>query len=802
LGLAAALIGALHLAAWLLHIPLEPLEPFEPITIKTNAALCLVLLGTALAIGVPPAAGRLRRSLVTLLPLLAVFIGLLTFLENAFGWDWHIDQLIASEAPGALGVVSPNRMGTPATVGVVLVGLSLVSLARRRPPVVTAQLLGLLAAIVGLLSMMGYLYDVHRLFAVARLTAIALPMALSLFGLGVGVILVHPGQGILAWMTADDPGGHLVRRLLLPTLVVPVVVGWARLNGERLGWFDANVGTSLVSFFFMAVFTVLLFFGARQVNRFSAFLFANLLERERLHTTIAADQDSLRASDERLRTMFDSAAAGIARVELVDGRILRANPQCALLTGYPQDVLETMRLVDLTHVADRPLVEEGLARIRNGEVSGAYFSERRYVRADGAEIDVELHGSVVRDHGRPVEAIMVIVDATARKQADRDLASAKAAAEEASRAKDHLMSVLSHELRTPLSPVLTGLSMLRQEPMSDQALHVVEVAYRNAQLEARLIDDLLDLTRTTRGKLTLDRRRTELGTIIERAVEVCQADIRSRSVHFAVDYGPGPYTVEADAARLQQVFWNVIKNAVKFTPEGGCVGVTCRAVGDRVAIEVTDSGIGIEPSALNGIFDAFVQAEGSTARQFGGLGLGLAISRALVELHGGTIEARSAGAGTGASFVICLPLLACGPEAVEQSALPLSGTERTGRALHVLLVEDHEDTATMLAELLGMAGHSIQTAGTAEAALELSAQASFDVLVSDLGLPDRSGIELMRELRARGWRVPGIALTGYGRETDIRLSQEAGFEAHVVKPADPDHLLEMMQRVAAGHPAG
>ena len=250
-----------------------------------------------------------------------------------------------------------------------------------------------------------------------------------------------------------------------------------------------------------------------------------------------------------------------------------------------------------------------------------------------------------KDDGTLDCVLVLVQDITERKQLEGDLRAAKdsadrakAAAELANRAKDYFLAVLSHELRTPLAPVVMGVSMLQDRPDLDpETRETLEMVRRNAEMEARLIDDLLDMTRISRGTIELQKQRVDLGTVIDYAVEVCRPDIEARGLEFGVDMGPdAPYWVEADIARLQQVFWNLLKNAVKFTPHGGRVGIRCRL--DRpghVVVEVSDSGIGIDPEALPRLFDAFEQAERSISRQFGGLGLGLAISKALVEMHGG-----------------------------------------------------------------------------------------------------------------------------------------------------------------------
>ena len=415
----------------------------------------------------------------------------------------------------------------------------------------------------------------------------------------------------------------------------------------------------------------------------------------------------------------------------------------------------------------------------------------------------------VLDRGRPRSApdgrylgyVGACLDIDQRRRAEAELAAAKqsaerakAAAEEASRAKDHFLAVLSHELRTPLTPVLTSLSMLEEASgLGDTVRDRLTMIRRNVELEARLIDDLLDVTRIARGRIDLERRPSRLHDIIRRAVEVVQPDIDARRLHFGIREG-GSYVIDADSTRLQQVFWNLLRNAIKFTPRGGCIGVDCQRGGDgQVVVEVSDSGEGITFEALPHIFNAFEQAQPSVRRQFGGLGLGLAISKAIVEMHGGRLEAFSEGRGKGAAFRVHLPLVADEPH-FDQPYRPPPGA---ARSLRILLVEDHGDTAEMMTMALAAAGHHVQHVGDVATALGTATTRPFDLLISDLGLPDASGLELMRELRRRNLRLPGIALSGYGQEEDVRHSREAGFSAHVTKPASPHRLAEVIAKVAA-----
>lgn len=513
----------------------------------------------------------------------------------------------------------------------------------------------------------------------------------------------------------------------------------------------------------------------------------------------------LEESEVRFRGTFENAALGITHTD-TQGRLIRHNQKLCDTLGYTREELEGKGFRDLTYPEDIELDMAQYEDLWAGRTD-SYDIQKRYLRKDGKLVWVEAHRTLQRDaSGHPLYAINVFQDITARKQAEAELEAArrsadraKAAAEEASRAKDRFLATLSHELRTPITPVLAAVSMLQKREGLDALMrHDLELIRRNIELEARLIDDLLDLTRIARGKIELDKRPVDLCTIVQRAVEVCRPDIEARELNFEFNGPPVPYLVEADAARLQQVFWNLLKNAIKFTPHGGWVGVRCDAEGDRlVQVEVSDSGVGIEAKALERIFDAFEQGERSTTRQFGGLGLGLAISKSLVELHGGAIEARSPGRGLGATIQVKLPLLACltpGPKA-HASEAEREAMVQPKPALCLLLVEDHGDTAEMMQRMLEAEGHRVTTAGDVASALALIGSHHFDMLISDLGLPDGSGLDLMRDLRARGRSLPCIALSGYGQEQDIRESHAAGFAAHVVKPVDMDRLLDAMDKV-------
>lgn len=380
----------------------------------------------------------------------------------------------------------------------------------------------------------------------------------------------------------------------------------------------------------------------------------------------------------------------------------------------------------------------------------------------------------------------------------------------ASRAKDDFLAALSHELRTPLNPVLLMASDCAGNPdYPESARDAFRIIEKNALLEARLIDDLLDLTRIEHGKLRLEMLAFDVHTALKDAMDNVSSDAADRKIAMHFELAATSSTITGDSARLQQVFWNVLKNSVKFTPVGGEVWVNtrCDGVANEVVIEIRDNGIGMAEHEVSRVFGAFSQgdhAEQNSGHRFGGLGLGLAISRKLVELHGGRIQAASLGKEQGSTFTIFLPLL----PATHQLRGSMRGGDQDSTTCvnheiastfvrRILLVEDHEPTRAPLARLLTRRGYEVVAAGSSSTALEEAAKARFDLVLSDIGLPDGDGFELMSKLREL-YGMKGIALTGYGMEEDVLRSGTSGFIAHLTKPIS---VLVLDRALAAALPA-
>ncbi|HEY9762986.1 MAG TPA: ATP-binding protein [Trichocoleus sp.] len=380
---------------------------------------------------------------------------------------------------------------------------------------------------------------------------------------------------------------------------------------------------------------------------------------------------------------------------------------------------------------------------------------------------------------------------------------ARAEAEQANRVKDEFLAVLSHELRSPLNPILGWAGLLRSGRLTPaKTTQAVEIIERNAKLQVQLIEDLLDVSRILRGKLSLSMVSVSLVSTIEAALETVRLAAEAKTIQIERKLAPGDYPVLGDAARIQQIVWNLLFNAIKFTPNGGRVEIRLDYLETQAQIKVSDTGKGIHPDFLPYIFDTFRQADSTTTRTFGGLGLGLAIVRHLVELHGGTVQAESPGEGLGATLTVCFPLLPSrvGPESAEPTnalppadALPLKG-------LTLLMVDDDLDTRDVITFTLEQAGAFVTATSSVTEALQKLRQFSFDLLLSDIGMPEQDGYALIRQVRAlpsdQGGGIPAIALTAYASEFDQQQALSAGFQKHLSKPIDPDQLVSAIARLA------
>ncbi len=505
-----------------------------------------------------------------------------------------------------------------------------------------------------------------------------------------------------------------------------------------------------------------------------------------------------------------------------DFRVSRWSESAERLFGWKADEVMGKHVNEWQFVfaEDVDAVDLVTNRQREGvEVHGVQRN-RNYTR-EGSVLFCEWYNSVLRDaRGKLVSVLSLVLDVTARKRGEEERAAllvrerdARRHAEEADRLKDEFLATLSHELRTPLTSILGWASMIRSgEVDGSNAARAIETIERNARSQARLIDDLLDVSRIITGNLRLDLHPLNLVPIVEAALDALSPTADVKGIHLRTDYEPGDCLVRGDSNRLRQVIWNLLSNAIKFTPRGGSVSVNLRCVEATARLTITDTGEGISAEFLPYVFDRFRQAEGSISRRQGGLGLGLAVVRHLVELHGGSVSAESVGFGQGSSFTVDLPLAQERRDPARAEERRREVERRRSRSgvirldgVHVLLVEDDDDSRKLLVTMLKRHGAKVASAKSAAEALRVFGQQSSseitagealsvftdrlpDVLISDIGMPDEDGYDLIRKLRAlpsdKGGLTPAIALTGYATRKDRERALDAGYQLHISKPIE------------------
>lgn len=507
----------------------------------------------------------------------------------------------------------------------------------------------------------------------------------------------------------------------------------------------------------------------------------------------------------------------------VRGRIVFMNPVAEHLTGWRMDAARDRLCTDVFNIVNEKtlrVVENPVTRVLQKGVVVGLANHTLLIAADGTERPIDDSGAPIRNRdGLIIGVVLVFRDVSERRRADveREAAAsererllvaertARAEAERANRLKDDFVATVSHELRTPLNAIL-GWTELMQKKRDDATLAArgLEIVARNTRLQTQLISDLLDISRIVSGKLRLDMQSVHLASVIEGAIETVEhaADAKGLVIDRQLETGIGP--MAGDPARLQQVVWNLLSNALKFTPKGGRVRVILRRIGSQAEIVVEDNGAGIRSDFLPHVFDRFQQADASRARRFGGLGLGLSIVKNLVQFHGGTVRAESEGDGHGARFTIALPL-AAPPALLEAVLAPTASTEAiTDRVslagIRVLVVEDEVDAAEFVKQLLENYGAGVVTATSAREALDVIGATQPDILISDIGLPEMDGYQLLERVRrkeaADGAGIPAIALTAFARSEDRTRALLAGYQAHLAKPIESTELVATVASLA------
>lgn len=789
------LVGLMTVSAWAAGKPYLTGEIAYNINMKANTGIGFLLIG--LSMFLTRIDTRSSRPPIALGLAVCVFLlGLLTLSQHLFGWDLGIDQFFFKEAPGEVATTSPNRMGPIAATSFTVCGLALILLNQpgrlRAHRSDIASGLVLFTGALALLPILGYLYGAQALFGIARLTGIALPTALSFLIVSVGILCACEDGRVVRLIVAPTAGGMLIRRLLLPALLLPPVLGYLRTVGESAGYFDTAFGRALLILSIMLVFSTIVWWSGLVLDR----------------VDIARGYVS-----ERLGAIVESSDDAIISKKL-DGTITTWNQAAEELFGY---TAEEMIGQNIRRIIPRERLEEEesiISRITQGERVAHFQTER--IGKDGKRVSLSLTISPVKDiTGKIIGASKIARDISAFKQREADREEALAAehaarktAEQAGRMKDEFLATLSHELRTPMSAILGWSQLLKREPSGSGNLQQgLEVIERNARVQTQLIEDLLDMSAIISGKVRLNIQSIDPVGFIEAALETVRPASEAKGIRIEKLLDPAAGPIFGDPNRMQQIVWNLVSNAIKFTPRGGKVQVVLQRVNSHIEIAVADTGIGIKTEFLPHVFERFRQADASTSRKHGGLGLGLAIVRHLVELHGGTIVAASPGEGSGTTFTVNLPLSVVhredpgAPRAHPRTqAEPGAFRSLDLSKVKVLVVDDEPDARQLIRRILEECQANVITASNAAEAVASVESERPDVLVSDIGMPETDGYELLKRVRAlgrtRGGKIPAIALTAFARSEDRTRALQAGFQVHVSKPVEPSELIATVASVS------
>jgi PAS domain S-box-containing protein len=500
---------------------------------------------------------------------------------------------------------------------------------------------------------------------------------------------------------------------------------------------------------------------------------------------VLAEAD-LHSQREWLKVTLSSIGDAVIAVD-VEGRIAFINPAACQLTGWPEAMCIGRPLSEVFNIVNeetRQSVVSPVERVfREGVVVGL-ANHTALIRRDGTEVAIDDAGAPIRnDSGSIIGAVLVFRDMTERRLLERELRMKADALEQANRRKDEFIAMLSHELRNPLAPLRNCIAILEKANEQGQPVpKLIPTMQRQVNHLTRLVDDLLDVSRITTGKINLIQKPLNLNLVINRALETYQPAARSKGQRLEVQLSENAI-INADETRLTQAFSNLFDNAVKYTPAGGAISVGSHVADRQAIVTIADTGIGMSEDVLPRIFDLFEQAERGLDRSQGGLGLGLALVRSLVELHGGGVTAYSAGVGKGSKFIVRLPILTT-DEGTDGDAKAAAGSPQHTRRGRVLVVDDSTDAADTLRILIAAWGYEVRTAYSADAALDQLAAFKPDFAILDIGMPGQDGYTLARQLKVVTPGVVLIALSGYGMEEDRAKGRQAGFDHHLTKPGD------------------
>lgn len=773
----AVIGGILTLVGWAIPFPRFTDWAGLGISMFPNAAACSILSGVALVLIFHGVGRPLPTNLGRILALLSGTIGGLTLFEHVSGVDLRIDEILFEGTWGQTAATAPNRMGVPASSSFFVLGFAMAMTAGTRRCRCLASSLAVIPLGIASLSIVGYWFGADQLFGVARYTGISWQTATIIAALGAGLMASLHECGFMAILLRRDAAGIISRRLVLPILIIPLLLGLLRVMGRDLGWFDDDFGTAIRTLLEIALFLGFLWWSAKHIARHEA--------------AAAAAVDALKVSEDRF-ARFMRSLPGLAWIKDTEGRYVYANDSA--LRAFDRNPEE------IYGHTDREFLPAETARefIANDRLALADPGGRQFVETLRQE-DGTLHSSIVskfpipgRD-GTPAGVGGIAIDITDRLRAEEEL-------KDAHRRKDEFLATLAHELRNPLSPIRFSVEICRQHPDSEAGTRALDVVDRQVAQMSRLLEDLLDVSRISYQKLDLRPEVVDLASIIARAVEVTQPlrDEVRQSIH--LDLPSEPPLLHGDPVRLEQIFGNLLHNAAKYAGRDTEVRLSVKEVDAELVISVSDNGIGIPAHRLSDIFEMFSQVKTPSVGLQGGLGIGLALVRGLVELHGGRVEGRSGGPGQGSEFLIHLPSHHQPAASPHASRHPHEeGVAARGGGRRLLIADDMKDNADSLSTFFRSMEWEVRAVYDGESALTVASAYRPHAILLDIGMPGMAGHEVCRRIRGESWgrEVLIIAITGWGREADRRLTEDAGFDHHLVKPVDVRELVALLSSFAS-----
>lgn len=827
--LVALAIGSAALLGWIFDI--DVLKRIHPalVTMKANTAVCLILISVALLLFRNPVTTDWKRRVAQVFAVVVATVGFLTLIEHLTGWNLRIDQLLFTESVAEAGQSFPGRMGVAASIIFPSLSFALLFVdARSRRWFRVSNIAVLVVVAVTVLVFLYYFYGIER-DPIGFYFTIALHTVIAFLSLCASILLMRPERGVVAILLGDSPGS-LVARRMWPILGIVVLLGWVRTMGRDSGWFGVGFGTAVFVLLVLLILVALTWWTAVSLD---------ITDRERRHAEKRLDV--LFRISELVRTVGDPyelsyAVAETVGVELDLRRCLfnetdverdleivhrdyhnRAESVAGIhrISDYSSITSATMERGETVVNCDSKIDPRTAS---NYERSYEPAGERAYVAVplmrDGRWVaslwasddqprewtkdEVSLLRSVAERTWTAIEKLRAEAERERLLQSEQE---ARDVAERANQLKDEFLATLSHELRNPLNVILGYSELLLRMPAiaeSASLRKMAEALRRNAQSQSQLINDLLDLSRLQRGKVSLNYETVSLAAIIDNAVETVRTEAATKGIDVHLNVGDQFLLVDGDRLRLQQIAWNVLNNAVKFTPAGGSITIGLHRDEQEAVLVIEDTGEGIDPSFLPHVFEMFRQADASKSRRHGGMGIGLALVRQLVELQGGTIAAESEGPNKGSRFTIRLPLVSDAVVPVSSTPAPLALAALADTDF--LIVDDSEDTIAMLDQLLKLSGANVTTATNGADALRLASEREFDVILSDISMPEMDGFEFLRRLRQITGRqdTPVIAITGFGRTDDIERARAAGFHSHLTKPLNLSALAAVLEPLSNG----